>query len=199
MKCPKCGFTGPDYADLCKKCNYDLTETRKLLGIILVKPGQESFLSQPMRPGTGSREEQKAPAAAPGIPPPSGKEIFMGSMEPAEEPPQSPPLDLSQIDFSDQEDEVTPEPIAEETASKSEGITMAEADRGLPEIDLSNLELESSASEEIASAEKTAISPAATDEISLDELLEAGESEIQFEEILSDEKSPKEDKGGMIS
>jgi uncharacterized RDD family membrane protein YckC len=194
MKCPKCGFTGPDYADLCKKCNYDLIEARELLGITLVKPSQESFLSQLRCPATGSREGQKVPAAAPKISPPSGEEISMSSIEPAEEPPQSPPIDLPRIDFSDLEDEVTPEPRAEETASKSEGITMAETGLGLPEIDLSNLELESSASEEIVSAEKTAIPPAVTDEISLDGLLEAGESEIQFEEILSDEKSPKEDK-----
>jgi len=196
MKCPKCGFTGPDYADLCKKCNYDLTELRKLFGVALSKPSQESFLSQLMRPATGSREEQKVPAAAPKISPPSGEEISMSFIESAEESPQSPPIDLSQIDFSDLEDEVTPEPkpTAKETASKSEGITMAETDLGLPEIDLSNLELESSTSEEVASAEKTAISPTVTDEISLDGLLEAEESEIQFEEILSDEKSPKKDK-----
>ncbi|MDD5153585.1 MAG: RDD family protein [Desulfovibrionales bacterium] len=196
MKCPKCGFTGPDYADLCKKCNYDLTEVRKLFGVALSKPGQKSFLSQLMRPATGSREEQKVPVAAPKISPPSEEEISLSSIESAEEPPQSPPIDLSQIDFSDLEDEVTPEPepTAEEATSKSEGITMAETDLGLPEIDLSNLELESSTPEEVVSAGKTVTPPAVTDEISLDGLLEAGESEIQFEEILSDEKSPEEDK-----
>ncbi len=194
MKCPKCGFTGPDYADLCKKCNYDLMEAKRLLGIIQVKPGQESFLSQFMRPATESRKEQEVPAAAPGMPPPSGEEISMSSIEPAEEPPQSPPIELSQIDFSDLEDEVTPEPMAEETASKSEGIVMTEADLGLPEVDLSNLGLESSTSEEPAPTERAVTPPAATYEISLDGLLEAEESEIQFEEILSDEKNPKEDK-----
>ncbi|MEW5949399.1 MAG: RDD family protein [Thermodesulfobacteriota bacterium] len=197
MKCPKCGFTGPDYAESCKKCNYDLTEVRKLFGVALSKPGQVSFLSQLMHPATETREEQKVPiATVPETPPPSGDEISMGTPEPAEEPPQSPPIDLSQIDFSDLEDEVTlePEATAGEAASKSEEITMAETDLDLPEIDLSNLELESSASEEVASADKTVTPPAVTGEISLDGLLEAGESEIQFEEILSDEKGPEEDR-----
>lgn len=33
MKCPKCGFFGPDYSDTCKKCGKDLKEERGKLGL----------------------------------------------------------------------------------------------------------------------------------------------------------------------
>ena len=38
MKCPKCGYTGFDYLDSCKRCGGDLRDTRSLLQIIAVSP-----------------------------------------------------------------------------------------------------------------------------------------------------------------
>lgn len=57
MKCPKCGFTGFDYLDSCKRCGGDLRDTRSLLQIIAVSPDE--------RAGSGVAAPAPSPAAVP--------------------------------------------------------------------------------------------------------------------------------------
>lgn len=163
MKCTKCGFTNLDYADLCSKCNYDLTETKKLLGLTVVKPRRVSFLSQLLRPIAESRKDQAEFSTSPGITLSLEDDITLPLTEPAEEPPEFSPFELSQIDLSDLEDEVTPETKPTELESKSTATPEADTDRPLSGID----------------------------EINLDELFESDKTPIQLEEIL-DEESLKE-------
>jgi len=49
MKCPKCGFTGLDSEDACKKCGKDLAETKKKLGLTNFGAGDFRFRQSPER------------------------------------------------------------------------------------------------------------------------------------------------------
>lgn len=51
MKCPKCGFFGPDHLDTCKKCGKDLTAEKARLGL--------------NRPRTMRVHDRQAPASSP--------------------------------------------------------------------------------------------------------------------------------------
>ncbi len=191
MKCPKCGFTNLDYADFCKRCHHDLIETRMLLGIIPVKPGQISFLSPPPSPITESRENQTLPPPISTPSPSPENDISIDFTEPPEEPAQPTSIDLSQIDFSDLGSELTAE--LKEPESKSEDMPVASTGIDLSEFDLSNLELESSIPGEPQAANDSPVPPAETNEISLEGLLEDNELSLQLEEMLHPEEGLKQD------
>lgn len=59
MKCPKCGYTGFDYLDACRKCGGDLREVRMALQIIAVSPDDRGGVAGPRPPAL----DEPAPAA----------------------------------------------------------------------------------------------------------------------------------------
>lgn len=61
MKCPKCGYTGFDYLDSCKRCGGDLRDTRSLLQIIAVSPDERASSGGPS-PALSAIAEARASA-----------------------------------------------------------------------------------------------------------------------------------------
>ncbi|MBN2467787.1 MAG: zinc ribbon domain-containing protein [Deltaproteobacteria bacterium] len=56
MKCPKCGFFGPDSADTCKKCGKDLTQAKQKLGLTSLR-----FRSASSKPSQKIEEPSSPP------------------------------------------------------------------------------------------------------------------------------------------
>jgi len=85
MKCPKCGYTGFDYLDSCKRCGGDLRDTRSLLQIIAVSPDDRAPSGGPaaVAPSSPYEEARVAPAAvdfsdldAASLPPPQNQAML---------------------------------------------------------------------------------------------------------------------------
>jgi hypothetical protein len=64
MKCPKCGFFGPDHLDACKKCGIDLSAERAKLGLVRFRrrsiPSQDAAEKESL-PAETLREEPPDP------------------------------------------------------------------------------------------------------------------------------------------
>ena len=86
MKCPKCGYFGPDYLDTCKKCGKDLVAEKQKLGL-------SSFRAQ--RPTQPRQVPKKAPLSTgllseePASSPPPKQESVQTAATP---PPATPHL-----------------------------------------------------------------------------------------------------------
>lgn len=82
MKCPKCGFFGPDHLDTCKKCGKDLTAEKARLGLnrqrtmrvrdqqASASSAEEGLLTGPTAPSGSDRVPAAAPHTEPLLPPP---------------------------------------------------------------------------------------------------------------------------------
>lgn len=101
MKCPKCGFFGPDHLDTCKKCGNDLSAERKKLGLTRLR--RRSIRSQ------DDTKEKTLPAETLREEP---LEPFLQAPKPKASPPPPIPLSKEPEEMMQKDRELTQKTVA---------------------------------------------------------------------------------------
>lgn len=152
MKCPKCGFFGPDYLDTCKKCGKDLTVEKARLGLNRQRlmrvrdqqaPGRESVSTQPAAPAPSDHASATVPRSEPPwnppAPPPAISTTGADTRAPepsATMPRQAPPVSaVEEPPISLDEAEDFGAPTEEESFAAPEAVSPPSAETSLDDFE----------------------------------------------------------------